>query len=502
MALLERSQWYDLARTTNWTPKYVSDEELFPTDMTDIFAIPISKWESFDEPYKVSYREYVKIQREKDVGAYSVKAALQRSEFYDKADPGWMAVLSAHYGGVCAVEFGSASTQARMTRFGRGPGMRNMGTFGSLDEIRHTQLQLFFAHELVSRDREGGYQFTWAHKAYLTNNWVSVALRHIFEDLEHTRDAVSTAVMTTFAFETAFTNLQFIALSADASRIGDHVFSHLIQSIQSDEARHAQTGVEILKLMVESGKVAEAQKLVDISFWLCWRQFSVLTGLSMDYYTPLDKREHSFKEFMEEWVITQFERQLLDVGLAKPWYWDIFLRDIETFHHGQQIGVYLTRNTVWWNPTAGVTPAEREWLESKYPGWNDTYGKVWDVIVDNLLQGKEEKTFLEAIPILCHMSNLAIVGVPGNRWDVKNHYLDYEERRYHFASEVDRWIFEQEPARYKGFNTVLDRFVNGEVQPATPEGFLKYMGVDVEGGHDAHNYAWVDAYRENLKKAV
>lgn len=279
------------------------------------------------------------------------------------------------------------------------------------------------------------------------------------------------------------------------------MFSHLIQSIQSDEARHAQTGIEVLKLMVNNGKTAEAQKLIDISFWLCWRQFSVLTGLSMDYYTPLDKREHSFKEFMEEWVITQFERQLLDIGLEKPWYWDIFLADIDTFHHSQHIGVYLTRNTVWWNPAAGVGPEEREWLESKYPGWNDTFGQVWDVIIDNLLNGKEEKTFLEAVPILCHMSNLAITGVPGKRWNVKDYYLNYEGRRYHFASEVDRWIFEQEPGRYKGFRTVLDRFLDGTVQPATPEGFLKYMAVDKEGGRDAHNYSWVQAYRDRLKKA-
>jgi len=501
MSLLDRSRWYDLARTTSWTPRYVTDEELFPPEMSDIFNLPDKEWESFDEPYKVSYREYVKIQREKDVAAYSVRAALQRSEFYDKADPGWMAVLSAHYGGVPIVEFGSASTQARLTRFGKGPGMRNMGTFGSLDEIRHTQLQLYFAHELVARDSDISYQFTWAQKTYLTNNWVALALRHVFEDLEHTRDAVSTSVMTTFAFETAFTNLQFIALSADASRTGDHVFSHLIQSIQSDEARHAQTGTEVLKLMVKNGKTAEAQKLVDISFWLCWRQFSVLTGLSMDYYTPLEKREHSFKEFMQEWVVTQFERQLLDIGLENPWYWDIFLSDIDTFHHSQQIGVYLTRNTVWWNSASGVGPAEREWLENKYPGWNDTFGQVWDVIIDNLVNGKEEKTFLEAIPILCHMSNLAITGVPGKQWKVKDYYLDYEGRRYHFASEVDRWIFEQDPQRYKGFKTVLDRFLDGTVQPATPEGFLKYMAVDKEGGKDAHDYSWVAAYRERLKKA-
>ena len=30
MALLDRAEWYDIARDTNWTPKYVTEDELFP----------------------------------------------------------------------------------------------------------------------------------------------------------------------------------------------------------------------------------------------------------------------------------------------------------------------------------------------------------------------------------------------------------------------------------------------------------------------------------------
>ena len=73
MALLERSEWYDLARTTNWTPSYVTDAELFPDVMTGARGVPAAQWEGYDEPYKVSYAEYVRVQREKDAGAYSVR---------------------------------------------------------------------------------------------------------------------------------------------------------------------------------------------------------------------------------------------------------------------------------------------------------------------------------------------------------------------------------------------------------------------------------------------
>ena len=78
MALLRMEDWYDLARDTNWTPSYVTENELFPEQWSSTFDIPLEEWEKFDEPYKLSYRDYVKMQRDKDVGAYSVKAALSR----------------------------------------------------------------------------------------------------------------------------------------------------------------------------------------------------------------------------------------------------------------------------------------------------------------------------------------------------------------------------------------------------------------------------------------
>jgi toluene monooxygenase system protein A len=59
MALLNRSDWYDLARTTNWTPRYVTEQELFPPELAGSFNIPEETWNTYDEPYKVTYRGFV-----------------------------------------------------------------------------------------------------------------------------------------------------------------------------------------------------------------------------------------------------------------------------------------------------------------------------------------------------------------------------------------------------------------------------------------------------------
>ena len=56
---LKRADWYDIARDTNWTPSYVSLDEFYPPEMSDTIGVEPEKWESYDEPYKTTYREYV-----------------------------------------------------------------------------------------------------------------------------------------------------------------------------------------------------------------------------------------------------------------------------------------------------------------------------------------------------------------------------------------------------------------------------------------------------------
>ena len=65
-------------------------------------------------------------------------------------------------------------------------------------------------------------------------------------------DAIEFAIATNFVFETGFTNLQFVGLSALAHGVGDRMFEKMVGSIQSDEARHAQIGAPVLATVVEA----------------------------------------------------------------------------------------------------------------------------------------------------------------------------------------------------------------------------------------------------------
>jgi toluene monooxygenase system protein A len=498
MGVLKREDWYDLARETNWTPKFVSESELFPEELSGSMGIPAEVWETWDEPYKVTFTEYMETQRQKDAGAYSVKAALSRSSFFDSSPPGWKSVLKAHYGAIALGEYAAATAEARMARFARAPGNRNMATFGMLDEIRHGQIQLWFPHELCIKDR----QFDWAHKAYHTNEWGAIAAKAVLDDMMMARSATEVAIMLTFAFETGFTNLQFLALASDAAEAGDHTFSTLISSIQTDESRHAQQGAPTLRILVEQGHVAEAQQMIDATFWRSWRLFSLLTGISMDYYTPLSHRKRPFKDFVKEWIVNQFERAITDLGLKRPWYWDNFLRTVDTYHHDFHMGIWYWRPTVWWNVPAGVTPDERDWLEDNYPGWNDTYGRMWDVIGANIVDGKMDLTGPATLPLICNMCQIPITGTPHAKWSSdqgpRDYYLDHAGRRYHFCSNECRWIFTLEPDRYAGHLTVVDRFLAGKIQPMDLMGALQYMSLAPgEMGDDADGYTWGETYRNH-----
>ncbi|MBT9282562.1 MAG: aromatic/alkene/methane monooxygenase hydroxylase/oxygenase subunit alpha [Hydrogenibacillus schlegelii] len=498
MPKLERSAYYDLTRDMNWRFKYVRAEEVFPQEMVHNPGVPYEEWWKWDEPYKVTYREYVYNQSEKDHGVYSVKAAIARSKLFDALDNGWKAALTAHYGAIALPEYLASIGEARMARFGLGASWRNMATYGCLDETRHGQIQVYFPYGLLDKHP----QFDWAHKAFHTNEWGAIAARSLFDRMFTANDALSTAIQLTFTFETGFTNLQFLGMAADAMDVGDVEFGALISSIQTDESRHAQIGEPTLRILLKNGKRKEAQRLVETMWWRAWHIFALLTGLSMDYYTPLEHRSMSFKEFMEEWVLRQFLDMFRDLGMDPPWYWDIMRDEMNWYHHALHLGVWFWRPTVWWNPDGGVSEAEREWLEEKYPGWNDTFGRYWDVITENIRNGQAEKTLPQTLPLVCNMCHIPIVTLSDPKQKHNAPYVsEYNGRRYHFCSEPCKWIFDVEPEKYAGFLSIVDRFLAGHIQPPTLENVLAYMGLTPDiWGRDADNYAW--AFQKKVDQAA
>jgi toluene monooxygenase system protein A len=336
-------------------------------------------------------------------------------------------------------------------------------------------------------------QFDWVHRFYHSNDWVAIAARHFFDEALLASSAIEFAVATNFVFETGFTNLQFVALSAVARRAGDRLFEAMVKSIQSDEARHAQIGRPVLEVVARNDP-EYAQYLVDKWFWRSWLLFAIVTGFAMDYLTPLEARERSFKEFVEEWVIEQYAAQLAEVGLALPWYWETFTQALDNYHHMVYASAYSYRMSVWFDFVV-PSPRERAWLRRKYPRSWDGFEAIWqriDARWSDADVGNDFAVHGTAIVGFCELCQLVLSGGT----PAKNSVCTLEDGadKFIFCSEPCRWIFEREKERYAGRKGVVKRVLAGEAPANLVAMVRQYFGLDHDSwGKDAiaGDYPWI-----------
>ena len=145
MPRLPRSEWYDLTRDMNWDLSYVTEERGLPEPTVQQLRRPDRDWWTWDEPYKITYPEYVHNQAGKDAGVYSVNNVVNRSEHLRQPRPGLAGRgHRALRRDRRARSTRPASARRAWRRFGRAAAWRNMATFGTLDETRHGQLQTYF----------------------------------------------------------------------------------------------------------------------------------------------------------------------------------------------------------------------------------------------------------------------------------------------------------------------------------------------------------------------
>jgi toluene monooxygenase system protein A len=490
--LIKRNEWLNLTRDLEWTFRYVDEEDVFPKIMcgTDMST---EQWRSWEEPYKIMFSEYVNMQSTKEKAVEEVRQGLREGRKQD-LPPEWLNALKLHSAVLPLAEFAAVVGNLRAARFGKTAPWRNAALLGAMDELRHTQIPLLLMHEMIPVHQ----QFQWTHHFYHSKNWVSIAARHMFDELLLMANPVEFALATNFVFETGFTNLQFIGLSAIARSVGDDVFETMSKSIQTDEARHSQIGPATLKEIIKHDP-EYVQWVVDKWFWRSWHLFSILTGFCMDYLTPLEHRKRSFKEFMEEWVMDQYLASLERFGLKKPWYWETFLESIETYHHMVYLSAYSYRATVWFDMPL-PSPEERAWLKEKYPKHWDQFAKNWEQLdrrweatdpgVDFAVHGTSIIGFCDLCQIvLCE-------GTPEKNCACT---LERDGKKFIFCSDPCRIIFEKDFDRYGEHKDLVKRVLAGEAPGNLVAMLTQYFGLKYETwGKDVHKgvYPWLKREKE------
>lgn len=489
-----QDSWVDLARKVDWTFRYVDERQVYPDEVSGRPWLPHEAWANWDEPYRTTYTQYVSTQSDKDQALDAVRDAVGHVDAYRRLPPEWRSAVKLHTATLALTEFAAVIGNLRAARFGRDSAWRSTALLGALDETRHSQIPLLIMHDLVRADP----QLDWTHKFLHTNNWLAVAARHFVDELLVVSDPIEFAVATNFVFETAFTNLQFIGFSSLTHAVTDTLFEKMLSSIQTDEARHSQIGPAVLEILVKHDR-AHAQYLLDKWFWRSWLFFSVVTGFCMDYLTPLEHRTQSFAEFVDEWLLDQFESSLERYGLERPFYWKEFLAGISSYHHRVYLSAYTYRATTWFDfPLPG--PAERAWLREKYPSTWDGLDPLWTAITERWKQGGPgvEWYVHGTTPIgFCTLCQLPLCN--GTMPDNSARVVELEGERRIFCSEPCEWIFRSDPARYRDHKDVVRRILDGEAPANVLQLTREYFGLpesmqgkDVTGGR----YAWLRPERE------
>ena len=480
--MLERDDWLDLARKLDWELTYSGERGVFPEDVAGRPWLPGSEWRAWDDSSRTSYSEYVHAQHAKEASVHAVREAIGRAEDFQRLDRGWLSALKLHSATQPLAEFAAVIGNLRAARFGRDSAWRSAALLGALDELRHAQLPLLMMHQLVPWDR----QFDFTHRLLHTDDWVAVAARHLVDEMLLAANPVELAIATHFVLENAFANPQLAGLAAVAHRAGDRMFEKMVQSIQTDQARHAQIGRAVLEVVVRHD-AAYAQYLVDKWFWRGWLFFSVVTGFALDYLAPLPARGASFKELTEEHVLEPFQRALAEVGLKRPWYWEQVLQSVETYHHMVYASAYSYRATVWFDLVL-PGPEERAWLRARYPRTWPQIDPLWDRLTERCRSGGPGVEWRShgTTPVgFCSLCQLMLCGGTPERNAAR--VVDRDGRRSVFCSDPCQWIFEQEPARYAEHRDMVQRILAGDAPGNLLALMRETFGLDAETwGKDAH----------------
>jgi toluene monooxygenase system protein A len=207
-------------------------------------------------------------------------------------------------------------------------------------------------------------------------------------------------------------------------------------------------------------------------------------------------RTQSFREFMEEWILEQFQQKLGEFGLKTPWYWDKFVEELDLYHHMVYASAYTYRATTWFNFTL-PGPDERAWLQKKYPKTWPMFEPVWDRVTERWRKSGPGVEWYShgATPVaFCNLCQLVLCG--GTPLQNAAHVHVHNGQKYIFCSEPCEWIFKQQPERYAGHKDVVKRILAGEAPANVLELLRNYFDLNqTMWGKDVMNgdYPWMAA---------
>jgi hypothetical protein len=398
MATLTKS--YDRVKNMDWEPSYIdpADKYVEPTR----FFLP----RRAADPFKTFVREYFQMEREKDVRHFAMLEAASR--FHPSApDPRWMEAMKFVLSNLAMLEYSAGRQMGRMARAVAPTELRQGYMMQSLDEMRHTQLELnTLRHHMREWEDASGYDIALYGSA---TNVGSNIFRAFVED-SLVCDPIESSIAIQVFGETADSNVLFVGMTSDATRAGDPVLASTLLTIQSDESRHMANGyATLITLLGDDRNIPLIQDVMDKWSWRAHMGFEVPLMLAADYFTR--NKTESGKEVYQRWILDDFYgnfyRKLEKYGIKRPRWMDHILRNIEWASHSAAVYLFGAWAEFYHRYDA-PDAAEMEWFEKKYPGWYGYFGKFWEAYGATTDPGERRLILSELgkLPAFCRVCQL------------------------------------------------------------------------------------------------
>jgi phenol hydroxylase P3 protein len=433
-------QYQRLTHSLHWDPTYVNGDAYIPEEWRT--ACTMTDWRKFNDPFQILFEDYCRIQAEKEDKFHAVRDAGARFGHIARVDERWVEGMKSLNTGLTYSEYYNYRGHVRVARFAPAPAIRIASMVQAMDERRHAEETIFQARD-YAKYHKNGFLLPRDRMAFFERHWYLQGGRSFFEDLI-TTDPIEAIIGTNLVFETAFTNLLFIAAPAAGVANGDFGFGQAHLTIQSDETRHMALGQAVARTLLQGDErnLEHIQDWVDKWFWRCHRLLQGVVGPALDYFPknkPVSYKE-AFTRYVVEDFIQGYVSELSQFGLKAPRHLDQALAEVEHGSSTMWRALYASRDALWFD-IHQPTSDDLEWLNEKYPLFDRTHGDFWRSVAAG------EYVAADTSPMTCDVCHFpCIYPEPANAVALP---VDFDGIRYWFCSEGCKWIFERESNKYR-----------------------------------------------------
>ncbi|MGQ0843795.1 MAG: hypothetical protein ACT4QF_06635 [Sporichthyaceae bacterium] len=452
------------AKQLYWKPSYVDLDAMYPPLASA--GIHFDDWDAWDDPFNISYRQYIDLQAKKELGFHPVRDAFERYKGDQHVPARWYDGMKLAFPFLQTAEVAAGRAHARTARYAPAPALRAAAFYQSIDEMRHFQNHIYEMRTYNQADT--GFD-NWA--VWRDNHFSMGPARYIYEDLMNSDNIFESIMALNICVEVVFTNLIFVGIPSVGALNGDTAMAQEMLTTQSDETRHMAIGQSTLRTLLRDDRnVEQLQYWLDKWFWLQHRAVAGPIGMIPDYFA---KRKYiPYQQMYQRYVIDNFIAGMVDdlaeFGLKPPRFLDDAKAELPDYSHTLYRTLFQYKNVLF-NKMFVPTDHDMEFFTDHYPDFEANHGQFWQEVRDG------DPKDLPQLPMLCQMCGLPCVFPVPERANV--FCSMYEGNAFWFCSKGCQYIFDHEPHRYE-HRVTMEKTLNGLDVPE----IRKRMGVEANIG--------------------